>query len=290
MTSEPKMVMRSRRCDGDDWHSEAAGALQEELLARPERASLPPFLCPEIYPSDGREEVPRRPDDFEGSVFLKIALAMVDKCQAYVTATEVLQVVLGKHWTLPMEQQWWWQFTYLEHKNVSGNPEVVYAPAPLRDRRYARNFSNRKGGIMSIIKAENAKRCGKRQNSQAAYRVAEADFRVVYLDDRIMRGTEDHRIHLYGTWKEMEPLPGGMASSCRIHLRGNPLALNCNGTTHPCIGARARDRRNTGVFWATLRETGLIFLIQSEMSASTKTLLQIFLYLIEKFTGKVSPA
>jgi hypothetical protein len=73
-------------------------------------------MTPEIYPSDGWLKKFPMPDDFEGKRIPE-TLAMVDKCQAYVTATEVLQVVLGKHWTLPMEQQWWWQFTYLEHKN-----------------------------------------------------------------------------------------------------------------------------------------------------------------------------
>jgi hypothetical protein len=121
VTSNPNTVMVIETTgDGDDWTRKMWEHCKKNYWhgtgARLLPLFLPWFMTPEIYPSDGWLKKFPMPADFE-SKRIPETVAMVAKCQAYVAATEVLQIVLGKHWKLPMEQQWWWQFTYLEHKN-----------------------------------------------------------------------------------------------------------------------------------------------------------------------------
>ena len=242
-------------------------------------------MTPEIYPSDGWLKKFPMPDDFEGKRIPE-TLAMVDKCQAYVTATEVLQVVLGKHWTLPMEQQWWWQFTYLEHKNRGIEKSFTRQhPCVTGDM-----LVSTERGIMSIIKAENAKRCESGRIVKWIPRGRKPIFELSTRDGRIMRGTEDHRIHLYdGTWKEMgNLLPGdGVKLSAPIFAE-TPFVHEWNDA--PMYKCERVIDEEMGRFLGYFMGDGSYISNSIEMSCDAKdedTIADIS-YLIEKFTGKVA--
>lgn len=79
-----------------------------------EARMLPVFLpwhtTPELYPGEWINEHPV-PFDFQPHVE---TLAHVNRCETYVRCTPMLSKILGEQWTMPREQQWFWQFNYDE--------------------------------------------------------------------------------------------------------------------------------------------------------------------------------
>jgi hypothetical protein len=71
---------------------------------------LPWHTTPELYPGEWIYEHPV-PSDFEPHVE---TLAHVARCEAYVRCTPMLSKIMGAQWTMPREQQWFWQFNYDE--------------------------------------------------------------------------------------------------------------------------------------------------------------------------------
>lgn len=76
---------------------------------------LPWHTTPELYPgADWLRKFPtpsdflaRRHDD---------TVAHVRRAEAYVRNTKMLAKILGSDWTMPIDQQWFWQFNYDDHK------------------------------------------------------------------------------------------------------------------------------------------------------------------------------
>jgi hypothetical protein len=74
---------------------------------------LPWHTTPELYPGDDwLHKFPMRAD-FKPH---EDTIAHVRRAEAYVRTTKMLAKILGKDWTMPVEQQWFWQFNYDDHK------------------------------------------------------------------------------------------------------------------------------------------------------------------------------
>lgn len=59
--------------------------------------------------------------------------AMMQRAQEYIRTSDVLQKVLGTRWTLPREQAWWWECTFLEAR-AKGTEKLHYQEYPTDDR------------------------------------------------------------------------------------------------------------------------------------------------------------
>ena len=74
---------------------------------------LPWHTTPELYPgTDWLHKFPM-PADFKPH---EDTIAHVRRAEAYVRNTKMLAKILGADWTMPVEQQWFWQFNYDDHK------------------------------------------------------------------------------------------------------------------------------------------------------------------------------
>ena len=74
---------------------------------------LPWHTTPELYPGDDWLKKFPKPVDF---VAHEDTIAHVRRAEAYVRNTKMLAKILGADWTMPVEQQWFWQFNYDDHK------------------------------------------------------------------------------------------------------------------------------------------------------------------------------
>lgn len=74
---------------------------------------LPWFMTPELFPSDHWMKKFPFPAKWEPA---PETLAMSAKCEAYTRNTEILSRILGEKWKLPPEQQWYWEYHYLDAK------------------------------------------------------------------------------------------------------------------------------------------------------------------------------
>lgn len=74
---------------------------------------LPWFMTPELYPTPTWIQKFPVPMGWKPTLDTKAHAA---KCQTYVASTEMLRRVLGKNWTLPLEQQWFWEFNFQDAK------------------------------------------------------------------------------------------------------------------------------------------------------------------------------
>ena len=71
---------------------------------------LPWHTTPELYPGEWINEHPV-PLDFQPHAE---TLSHIQRCEAYVRCTPMLAKILGAEWSMPREQQWFWQFNYDE--------------------------------------------------------------------------------------------------------------------------------------------------------------------------------
>lgn len=117
VTSNPNtfMVLETTG-DGDDWTAKMWNFCKENYYkgkARLLPLFLPWFMSPELYPSRSWIAKYPIPKDW---IPIPETRAMATKCRAYVASTEILREELGKGWELPLDAQWWWEFSYTEHK------------------------------------------------------------------------------------------------------------------------------------------------------------------------------
>ena len=73
---------------------------------------LPWHTTPELYPGPWLKKHPM-PADFVPN---EDTISHVRRAEAYVHATPMLAKVIGDTWTMPIEQQWFWQFKHEDHK------------------------------------------------------------------------------------------------------------------------------------------------------------------------------
>ena len=74
---------------------------------------LPWHTTPELYPGEQWLKKFPMPADFSPN---DDTIAHIRRAEAYVHSAEMLRRVLGQDWTLPKEQQWYWQFNHEDHK------------------------------------------------------------------------------------------------------------------------------------------------------------------------------
>ena len=74
---------------------------------------LPWHTTPELYPGEEWLKKFPMPADFSPN---DDTIAHIRRAEAYVHSAEMLRRVLGQDWTLPKEQQWYWQFNHEDHK------------------------------------------------------------------------------------------------------------------------------------------------------------------------------
>lgn len=70
---------------------------------------IPWFLTPELYPkAEWLKEFPI-PKGWEPN---SRTIATANRCEAYARNSEAITRVIGKEWTMPIEQKWFWEFNY----------------------------------------------------------------------------------------------------------------------------------------------------------------------------------
>jgi hypothetical protein len=72
---------------------------------------LPWFMTPELFPTEHWMKKFPFPKNWRP---VPETLAMKAKCEAYAHNTKILHDVLGDSWTLPLEQQWYWEYHFLD--------------------------------------------------------------------------------------------------------------------------------------------------------------------------------
>ena len=84
------------------------------------KAELFPFfinwpMAPDLYPeADWLRKFPI-PAGFKP---MEVTRKHQQRCELYIRNTPYLAKVVGKHWRMPIEQQWFWEFKYLEHAKI----------------------------------------------------------------------------------------------------------------------------------------------------------------------------
>ena len=73
---------------------------------------LPWHTTPELYPGPWIKKHPM-PEGFQPN---EDTVSHVHRAEAYVRTTPMLAKVIGSDWTMPLEQQWFWQFKHEDHK------------------------------------------------------------------------------------------------------------------------------------------------------------------------------
>lgn len=74
---------------------------------------LPWFIGVDIYPMPTWLHDHPIPMDWQP---MAETMAHIQKCNAYVRNTDLLSKILGGRWELPIQQAWFWESNYLEHK------------------------------------------------------------------------------------------------------------------------------------------------------------------------------
>jgi hypothetical protein len=76
---------------------------------------LPWYMTPELYPTKSWLEKFPIPADFLNKRGPE-TVTMTAKCEAYTRNTEMIKRILGAKWSLPVAQQWFWEFNYQDAK------------------------------------------------------------------------------------------------------------------------------------------------------------------------------
>lgn len=86
-------------------------------------------MAPDLYPeADWIRKFPV-PPNFKP---IKATRDHVQRCELYIRNTPYLAKVSGKHWRMPIEQQWFWEFKYLEHVKIHAQ-KIWFAQMPADD-------------------------------------------------------------------------------------------------------------------------------------------------------------
>lgn len=118
--------------DGDKWTTDMWNNCKDHYhdgQARLMPVFLPWFMTPELYPSfDWIKKFPI-PRDWSP---IKETIEMVNKAEAYVASSESLRMILGSGWKMPVEQKWYWEFNFKEHRR-RGIEKSWYRQMPVDD-------------------------------------------------------------------------------------------------------------------------------------------------------------
>lgn len=115
-TPEIFMVLESTGNGNTGWWAEQWRTNKENYWLGKSRLLplfLPWFMTPELFPTDHWMKKFPFP---EGWTPAPETRAMTAKCEAYANNTQILSNILGSGWHLPPEQQWYWEFHYLDAK------------------------------------------------------------------------------------------------------------------------------------------------------------------------------
>lgn len=108
------MVLESTGNGNSGWWADYWRANKENYWqgnARMLPLFLPWFMTPELFPPpDFRQHHPVKPD----WVPAPETRAMSIKCEVYVRNTRILTQILGDNWKLPIEQQWFWEWNFMD--------------------------------------------------------------------------------------------------------------------------------------------------------------------------------
>lgn len=74
---------------------------------------LPWHTTPELYPGEAWLKKYPAPADFIPN---EDTLSHIKRCEAYVRNTPMLSKIMGTEWSMPLTQQWFWQFNHEDHK------------------------------------------------------------------------------------------------------------------------------------------------------------------------------
>lgn len=135
----------------DKWRSSKEGWPTKTSRLMP--VFIPWPLAPELYPEDDwirKFPVP------ESWIAGEAARKHIRRCELYIRSTDYLASVCGSNWTMPREQQWFWEFNYLEavkshttkkwfsqmpaddYEALTGNNDSVFDPEVIEIREQQR--------------------------------------------------------------------------------------------------------------------------------------------------------
>lgn len=115
-TPEIFMVLESTGNGNTGWWAEQWRTNKENYWlgkARLLPLFLPWFMTPELFPTNHWMKKFPFPDDWKPAPETQ---TMTAKCEVYARNTKILADILGAKWKLPPEQQWYWEFHYLDAK------------------------------------------------------------------------------------------------------------------------------------------------------------------------------
>lgn len=90
-------------------------------------------MAPDLYPqADWLRKFPINNGDASTWKPLEETRKHVQRCELYIRNTPYLARVVGKNWRMPIEQQWFWEFKYLEHVKIHAQ-KIWFAQMPADD-------------------------------------------------------------------------------------------------------------------------------------------------------------
>lgn len=207
-TPEIFMVLESTGNGNTGWWAEQWRTNKENYWLGKSRLLplfLPWFMTPELFPTDHWMKKFPFP---EGWTPAPETRAMTAKCEAYANNTQILSNILGSGWHLPPEQQWYWEFHYLDAKKRRTEKSWTrQMPCITGD-----TLVSTERGIMPIAKTRGIRRCESGVVTRLIPRGEKPIWQLNTADGRILRGTKDHLIHLFnGEWKAIGDLVAGDA-------------------------------------------------------------------------------
>lgn len=173
---------------------------------------LPWYMTPELYPTVHWIRKFPMPESWKPA---SETVAMTAKCEAYARNTEMIQRILGKDWTLPVEQKWFWEFNYQESKRRRTEKSWLrQMPCVTGD-----TLVSTERGIMPIANTRGVRKCESGHVTRLIPRGPKPIWKMTTDDGRILRGTKDHLVHLFnGQWKSMGDLVAGDAIKLSVPM------------------------------------------------------------------------
>lgn len=90
-------------------------------------------MAPDLYPeADWLRKFPINNGDVSTWKPLEETRKHVQRCELYIRNTPYLARVVGKNWRMPIEQQWFWEFKYLEHVKIHAQ-KIWFSQMPADD-------------------------------------------------------------------------------------------------------------------------------------------------------------
>lgn len=98
-------------------------------LSRLRPVFIPWPMTPELFPTKDFIHDHPVPGDFRP---LEVTRKHVQRCELYIRNTDYLAKVVGNHWRMPIEQQWFWEWNYLQSVD-SHTQKTWFAQKPADD-------------------------------------------------------------------------------------------------------------------------------------------------------------